>query len=138
MWIWHFSRFFHSGLFRSGFFLGTKKIPVDYLDHVGIICEVQTEKGLKKFLIDTGSPSTVVKGEPNKKEILNTFVIGSKNYGPIQAVSIPMTLFKDFDGIIGMDLLYDKSLYIDFENKFICLEWFKMLYGINHLLWSKN
>ena len=108
--------------FPYRFLLSTKKIPIDYLDHAGVICEVQTEHGSKKFLIDTGCPSTLVKGEPNKNEILNTFVIGSKNYGPIQAVSTPLTLFKDFDGIIGMDLLYDKSLYIDFENKFICLE----------------
>lgn len=106
-----FSQFFYKCLFRF------KKTPMEYLPHAGVICKVKTETGIKKFLIDTGSPVTIIKGDLEEELLFNTFMIGNKNYGPIFVKACRTFLFNDFEGIIGMDFLYNKELYLDFESQ---------------------
>lgn len=111
------SPFFLHSLFK--FIFSSKKISIDYLSHAGVICQVSTDAGEKKFLIDTGSPVTIIKGLINSDKIIHKFIIGSKNYGPILTKEFEAFGFEDFDGILGMDFFYDKSLYINFNKKVI-------------------
>lgn len=108
-----------------------EKIPIKYNYNQGLICTITTEYGTKKFIIDTGSPLTLFtdKTIPCIKNSLNeypsyhfkVFNIGSTRFKDVAAVLIDKLPFDDIDGILGMDFLYDKVLFVNLKEDYISL-----------------
>jgi hypothetical protein len=91
-------------------FLGLQhKIPLHYDPDLGLVCEIDTNVGHYKFLVDTGFPITAFKDHDSLKDLVNAESIGA----------LP---FEKFDGILGMDFFCDKVVFFDMENYFMCLK----------------
>lgn len=93
-----------------------------------IILEIDTDKGIKRFALDTGCTVTAYKNFLlNEQDVIDKynhkifiskkFCIANKDYGPKEIFSLAITPKLDIlDGILGMDFLKDHLLYIDFSN----------------------
>jgi hypothetical protein len=109
----------------------SEKIPIHHEFNKGVICHVKTEYGIKKFLIDTGSPISMMKcselqfsKNPNnqfKFIKLKMLEIGKKKFNDVKLLHIDNLPISQVDGILGMDFLYNKTLFIDFHNSHMYL-----------------
>ena len=93
----------------------------------GIVLEIETEHGVKNFILDTGASRNIMKpsslgddGLESKQFSLYTisqFVIGDRDFGAQQFFLFEMSpRFKNIDGILGMDFFKTHILYIDFKS----------------------
>lgn len=104
------------------------KVPFT-LDAKGLIIDLDTDFGKKRFLVDTGFTLTMMhkylfpKGSSQAKKKYNLpvissehFSIGGKEYGSKEIYFLEMA--KDlqvFDGVLGMDFISKHVMYIDFS-----------------------
>ncbi|PIS02513.1 MAG: hypothetical protein COT85_04940 [Chlamydiae bacterium CG10_big_fil_rev_8_21_14_0_10_42_34] len=96
--------------------------PLEYCNS-HIVVTINTDLGLKKFSIDTGSkisllnpPSEYTK-TTNPILISNEFSIGNKKLGPFNLRMYHLDPTFPFDGILGRDFLMKRHIFLDFKNK---------------------
>lgn len=91
----------------------------------GIIFEIETDFGLGKFALDTGSTATVIRNtqQLHKNQVLpkistSKFSIATAEFGPrnIYLLNISPAL-QEIDGFLGMDFLQEYAIYLDFTKK---------------------
>lgn len=116
-----------------GFDIGNfKKIPIE-IGITGAIVKVETDFGIKRLAIDTGTTVTAIrkmdqlKVDKSKRGLPVTmtkkFVIGGKNFGSRELYLLDITTeLKAIDGILGMDFLKSHVMYIDFPGKAVYIE----------------
>lgn len=105
-------------------------VPFELDEATGIVVRIDTDLGVKKFLLDTGSTksalkSTVAQGvnceewRPGFYSYHSSkFLFGEKDFGGIDLLLVEMgSVLESIDGIIGMDFLKNHTAYIDFQNK---------------------
>lgn len=111
-----------------GFFKFEKKLPLEYSSSIGPVCIVNTDYGLKRFLIDTGCPFSII--HPSKLQIedseiisveLKNFKISNKNFGPFKIHLETKTLSEKIDGILGLDFFQNKQLFLNIPENYFCL-----------------
>ncbi len=103
-----------------------KKLPALY---------VQTDKGLKKFLLDTGASHSLLKASlVNKDEMReiqpdrwsytsDQLVIGGYDFGKTEFFLFELSpKFGGFDGILGIDFFLKYPIFFDFENQKILIQ----------------
>lgn len=89
----------------------------------GIILSIETDIGLKRFVLDTGTSASILKKAhaelPSEKQVFTTtkFSINGHDFGPIDLSLFEMTSSIDADGLLGLDFLKKHAIYIDFKNK---------------------
>ena len=94
-----------------------------------MVIDIDTDIGIKKFIVDTGANLTVLKPNPvaydengkiaDKKEWItfSEFFINGKNFGPHEVLLFNrLHAEKNTDGFLGMDFLENRAILIDFEN----------------------
>lgn len=116
--------------FPFGFFTFEKKIPLNYTFSIGPVCEVQTESGKLKFLIDTGCPFSVI--HPDKAPLVddgtiwfvfNEFKLDeSRNFGPVNMHIEPKVPLDRIDGILGLDFFQNKQVFFNIPQRYFCLK----------------
>lgn len=125
-----FSKLKNKGLISNNF------IKVPFIQNKnGILLEVETEIGIKRFLLDTGASRTVLRSNIVSHEyVLNTnnspvpifitskFIIGGKDFTEGEILLLEINPEYDFDGLLGMDFLEIFPIYIDFINRFIYID----------------
>ncbi len=92
----------------------------------GVVIDVETDIGVKKFLLDTGSTisairnthiqenSTIRNGMPVYES--SKFTIRGTDFGGQILYLLDISPdFKDSDGILGMDFLIEHAVYLDFS-----------------------
>ncbi len=107
-----------------------KKVPVEQ-GQMGAIFSVDTDIGVTRFSIDTGSTLTLVRTSfvqnididkldrhKNLPVFKNSkFEIGERDFGNIDLHFLNITpTIDDIDGLLGMDFLENHIVYIDNEN----------------------
>lgn len=114
--------------FPYGFFTFTEKIPIQYDYNKGIICTLKTEEGDKKFLLDTGAPVSVLKSDKDNKaqnpssiKVIKNLMLGNKTYKDFKIAEIQTLPIDGINGILGMDFLFDKVIFINLSENYICI-----------------
>ncbi|MBI5346464.1 MAG: hypothetical protein HZB76_04915 [Chlamydiae bacterium] len=113
---------------RSGYFF-EDFVKVPLILNGGVRVEINTDLGIRKFAIDTGTaksfinsfgvPNTNLKEESGLKIFTSSkFAIGNMDFGSqdLYLLDVPIEA-KDFEGILGMDFLRSHILYLDYKNK---------------------
>lgn len=121
--------------FPYGKWMTINKVPFEYIHYQGLFCFILTEYGPKKFLIDTGTTITILRASsfPNlitkqltenhlPETTLTLFQLGHKNYANQHAFLIQDLKLDYFDGILGMDFFYDKTLFFDMDHKMLYIK----------------
>lgn len=103
------------------------------LDEYGIILNIETDIGVKRFCFDTGATGTILNKALISTELLllkdeesnlfrtSKFKIGENDFGETKFFLLELDPSFEFDGILGMDFLKKHSTYIDYFNRFIYL-----------------
>lgn len=86
----------------------------------GILLSVETDSGIKRLILDTGSSRTVIRAPQVPSTSL--FCLGGHNFGAQAIAAIDLTPDRDYDGYLGMDFLLEHSLFIDYPHKLIFLD----------------
>jgi hypothetical protein len=103
------------------------EVPFE-LENNGIVLAVETDVGLKRFMLDTGAcvsclrESLVPRGagkefEPGKRILVSDIHIGGKDFGPYSFFLYAFSAAIDVDGILGLQFFKRNSIYLDFQNK---------------------
>ncbi|MGB7978361.1 MAG: hypothetical protein WCF19_04280 [Chlamydiales bacterium] len=94
----------------------------------GIIVSIETDIGIKKFILDTGASASILResqvDSSLKKEAalgLPTFTsmkfsIGGHDFGPLNILLFEMDHSVDADGYLGLDFFKKHAIYLDFKN----------------------
>lgn len=97
-----------------------------YDDYRGLILiSVNTQLGLLKLVVDTGSPVSFIdkKLVGSMELITSNLSLGNSDYEEISFYPIDLSeLGAHIDGILGMNFLKNHPFYIDFENNFVYFE----------------
>lgn len=117
--------------------LGDKVAAVPFeVNECGIILSVDTDLGVKKFLLDTGANVSCIR-KSLVDESLTTkwigglrryrsqkFMMGGSDFGGKQLClySLSEKFEDDFDGILGVDFFKKHKIYIDFKNYRVYIE----------------
>lgn len=103
------------------------EVPFE-IEKRGIVLSVETNVGVKKFMLDTGAcvsclrECLVPKGagkefEPGKRMLLSDVKIGGKDFGRYSFFLYEFSPLIDVDGILGLQFFERNSIYLDFQNK---------------------
>lgn len=120
---------------KLGFSL-SDMIPVPFEGGAkGIIIKADTDAGLLRLALDTGTTITLVRASclQNQKcaieergfSVFTTqkFFIGNNDFGNKNLFLYDITSeLNDIDGVLGMDFLKNHVIYIDYEDKMIYIE----------------
>lgn len=96
----------------------------------GIIIEIETDLGKRKFSVDTGSTENYfrkslifgrkLRQDPIRKTLFFTpterFKIGNIDYGPEELCSLEIAKEFPIDGMLGMAFLMKHEVFIDYTN----------------------
>ena len=95
----------------------------------GTVISVETDLGIKLFLLDTGATHSFLRNSDVKKEdqeefkpgrwryATNKFVCGNLDFGKTDFILYELTsIADDIDGILGVDFFYKYCLFLDFQN----------------------
>lgn len=108
------------------------RVPFDV--YHGIVINIDTDLGTKRFLVDTGTTHSLIRpslldgqqfeegpaGSGIKIYKSSKFVIGNKDFGSKRLAHFEITPFLEkIDGVLGMDFLRHHTVFIDFENNSI-------------------
>jgi hypothetical protein len=91
----------------------------------GIIFLIDTDFGMKRFLLDSGCSFTLIKKFAIEKRAIRTWrlKIGGRDYGAWNLMPYKITdRLKDVDGILGVDFFRQYAIDIDFENQVAYVE----------------
>jgi hypothetical protein len=83
-----------------------------------------TDFGEKRLLVDTCAPVSLLKIQDNSEsEIsLSKFILGDKNLGPIKVLGVKTLPSDSYEGVIGMDVLFNKTIFFNLSENFLCLK----------------
>ncbi len=107
---------------------GSIQIPFE-LEECGVILSVDTDLGMKKFLLDTGFTHSVLreslvekKGAKKTKRgdifyVNKDLIIGGHSLGGWQFWLLEFSDIFKCDGIFGIDFFKKHAIYLDFHNK---------------------
>lgn len=109
-------------------------IRFDYEPGLGYVCEVFTDYGMKRCLLDTGSSISFLKIDHDilknstqttlnhlPKVQLKLFKLGSKCYQGTSMYILEDFKIEGIDGVIGMDFFHDKKLFINHKNETVTI-----------------
>ena len=100
------------------------KVPLE-LDR-GLLIEIDTSVGKKKFLIDSGATHSLIRESlvPKTGSIHHSIdvKIGGADFGKRSVVSYPLYDQLPFDGVLGADFFLEYGIAFDFENKAVYIE----------------
>lgn len=94
----------------------------------GITLSIETDIGMKRFILDTGSNVTLLKSSilkdhlgkevtPGRKAFTTQkFVIGAHDFGPLDLSAFEFSSSIDADGFLGIDFLQNYAIYFNFKN----------------------
>ncbi len=87
----------------------------------GIILSIETDMGVKKFILDTGANASILRSTekmPVERQRFTTkkFAAGGLDFGPLDLSLFEITPSMDADGILGLDFLKNHAIYLDFAN----------------------
>ena len=106
------------------------QVPFE-VDHLqGYVLKVETDLGIKRFMLDTGATHNLIKpsileDRPRENwfaEIQryhsSKFILGDKDFGSTPFVVLEISpAFGNLDGILGMEFFKEYVIYLDFEKK---------------------
>lgn len=109
-------------------------IPFENTDY-GIIIEIGTDLGIRKFSVDTGSTENFfrsslithkeLKQDPIRKILFfattHRFKLGNMDYGPEELCSLEISEEFPIDGMLGMAFLRKHEVFIDYRNSILYL-----------------
>ena len=103
--------------------IGLIKFPFE-CQSVGMIINVETDLGVKKYLLDTGATHNFIYDkEPSEKTIPNQivsskFILGGYDFGEQILTKLRDPLpFANEQGAVGMEFLKHHVIFIDYPNK---------------------
>lgn len=103
-------------------FSGFIKAKVEKWQNLMVI-EIETDFGMKKFMLDTGCEYTIMrlagKDLQGKEVISSKLVINGEDLGTQEIHIKNFTRFFDFDGILGVDFLKKRALFVDFKKNHV-------------------
>lgn len=95
----------------------------------GTVISVETDLGIRRFLLDTGATHSFLRNSDVKKEeqeefkpgrwryATKKFVCGNLDFGKTDFVLYELTsIDDDIDGILGVDFFYKYCVFLDFQN----------------------
>lgn len=94
---------------------------------------VDTDLGVKKFIIDTGFTRNTLKRDDGEKRrpsknihdspkiTMTKFMMSNHDFGPLPFHLLDF-VFTRFDGIIGMEFLKDHAIYVDYDEGFVYIQ----------------
>jgi predicted aspartyl protease len=102
------------------------------INSFGIILNIETDLGEKKFMLDSGNTLTVIRASQCKNfecqndfedinyYITSKFVLQERNFGemPLHLMNLTAKM-NEIDGILGMNFMHHHAMYIDFRNKIL-------------------
>lgn len=91
--------------------------PVSISLEKGIVIAVETDIGVRRFFLDTGSPVNIVRPGIFRKSRSQLFKIGKRDYGPFDFISASIDPYLPFDGILGMPFFQSHRVLLDFRGK---------------------
>ncbi len=118
---------------KKGCLDGFIEVPLD-LQKNGILISIETDLGMKKFLLDTGADTSVLKRsliDPSQAEEFapgkwsytsHKFMIGNQDFGDWDFVLFEFPEHLTVDGILGIDFFRQYAVALDFENKTVFIE----------------
>ncbi|MFS8563983.1 MAG: hypothetical protein LVR00_06585 [Rhabdochlamydiaceae bacterium] len=112
---------------KSKGFVNDQWIQVPFTtSRVGVILEVNTDLGLRRFSLSTSLNVSVMKESlfvPNQTFVSSIFDIGNRKFTniPLEPLHLPECL-NEVDGFIGMDFLRKNAIYLDYTNKIAYIE----------------
>lgn len=90
----------------------------------GVILEIETDMGLAKFVLDTGTTASAIRKtrEALENEILaietSKFAMSGIDFGPRKLYLLDISPeFEEIDGFLGMDFLNEHVVYLDFAKE---------------------
>ena len=105
-------------------------VPFEMYPEEGVVFTVDTDLGRKKLMLDTGSTKNFIKpcvvGDRCCEEWKaglqiyhsSKFSVGGKDFGGADFILLKMApVFKNCDGVIGMEFLKKHIVYLDFKKK---------------------
>jgi hypothetical protein len=93
------------------------------LTDIGIIFVVETDLGLKRFVLDSDSSFSVIKSDARSTWTTHQLIIGNQDYGKWKFWPLEFgDVLKDVDGILGVDFFRQYAIDIDFENRVAYVE----------------
>jgi hypothetical protein len=117
---------------RSIFCMGTRlgQITKDYplIDFMknkievinGFIClDVLTDRGMKKFMLDTGASCSLIQKMPQDRQEIK---MDLELFGRRRFVTFDLPNNLPFDGILGIDFFEDYKMCLDFSNQTIYIK----------------
>jgi hypothetical protein len=104
-----------AGLFSHDFLAVPFKFHPD-----GIILSVETDTGVHRLMIDTGTTSTAIR-VPHPSSTVKFNIMGH-DFGKHFIMPIDISAQFDFDGCIGMDFLCEYPIFIDYSNKVVFID----------------
>ena len=135
-----FMDFHNAAMFACGQLADRKKdgycldkllqVPFELDSLQGYILKAETDLGIKRFMLDTGSGHNLIKTSLLKDKTLKDWIPGKQRYHSSKFVMngrdfgstafVPFELssfFENLDGILGMEFFNEYIVYLDFEKK---------------------
>jgi len=101
-------------------FNGFMKTPFD-LTHCGVVFSVETDLGINRFLLDTGSTWSLFKSSQVEKNgrsfTTDKFQIGEADFGKTKFWLYEFSDRLEVDGVLGVDFFKKHAICLDFHNK---------------------
>ena len=84
--------------------------------------DVQTDFGLKRFLLDSGSTRSVLRSDTGVRLVRSNLKVGNLDLGNRKILLYPINERYSLDGILGMDFFQRHDLVFDFKNRKLFIE----------------
>lgn len=112
-----------------------KFVNVPFITRGGIVFNIDTDLGMKRFLLDTGCTASIMRSsnftDQSLEELIpgsglqafrsSKFVIGDRDFGKKKLMLLEMKNYlpDEIDGVLGMDFLSKVTVYIDWDKKLL-------------------
>jgi hypothetical protein len=103
------------------------KVPL-IMNAYGLVISAQTDLGQKKFLLDTGFTTNVIRSslldrqlfqdeKPEEMFVTSKFLIGERDFGKQEFCPLDIAeAFDDLDGFLGMPFFQNHAVLLGFQN----------------------
>jgi hypothetical protein len=85
----------------------------------GILVTVEIDTGPKKFILDTGANVSILKANADDSQWVTTqkMLLGTRDLGKRDLFLYPIESPPEIEGILGMDVLRNLAIFLDFDQK---------------------
>jgi hypothetical protein len=100
---------------------GFTEVPIES-NQPHIVISVETDLGIKKFLLDTGATISFLRFPPSDPQLKHQFFTSKKfnvngtDFGATDFLFVELTPEAHFDGALGRDFFNKHAVYLDFKN----------------------